>query len=278
MHDLQLVGSGHASGRCLRLRLNLQVEDFLLLAAEHREDTMRWQLVQRLAEIEIVLELLSLRLLALADGGPHASFRPHRLAQCALQVGVLVKALGQDGARALERGRDVGDALLGIDERRSSSQRIVLRLCQQHLGKRLEPRLLGDLRLGAPLRLVGRIDVFQTPLGVGGEDRGFERRIELALLANRIENGLPSLLELAQIGQPLLERAKLRIIERAGQFLAIACDERNRGAAIEQTYRGLDLLVLDAELACDLSGDVSHTKILLNRGAGGRRLWTSPAD
>ena len=83
-------------------------------------------LVQRLAEIEIVLELLALGLLALAHRGGQQAVRPHLLAQRADQVGVLGEALDQDGARAVERGGGIGHLLVGIDERRGQRLRIVL--------------------------------------------------------------------------------------------------------------------------------------------------------
>ena len=61
--------AGVAAGRRDRLGQDLQIEDLFLLAAEHRQDAMRRQLGQRLAEIEIIGELLALGLLAVA----HAS-------------------------------------------------------------------------------------------------------------------------------------------------------------------------------------------------------------
>ena len=48
LHDLQFVGAGHAGAGRLRLGLDLQLEDFFLLAAEQRQDAVRRQLVQRL--------------------------------------------------------------------------------------------------------------------------------------------------------------------------------------------------------------------------------------
>ena len=87
------------------------------------------------------------------------------------------------------------------------------------------------------------------PLLSAASDRRLERGVELALLADRVEDDRAPLLQLAQIVQPLLERAQLRVVERAGRFLAIARDERHRRAAVEQGDRGLDLLLADAELS-----------------------------
>ena len=214
--------------------------------------------MQRLAEIEIVLELLAFGFLAGAHGGRHQSVRPHLLAQRADQVGVLGETLHQDRACAVERRSGIGHLLVGIDEGRSRSLRIVLRLGQQQFGQRFEAGLPGNLGLGAALRLERQIDVFQPSLAVGGEDCRFQRGIELALFADRIENRGATLFQFAQIVQALFQRAQLRVVERAGDFLAVSRHERHRGAAVEQRHRRLDLLFANAEFFRDLPIDVCH--------------------
>ena len=119
----------------------------------------------RLAELEIVGELGAFLLLALRHlGGEHA-LAPLPLAQRADQLGLLGDALDQDVARAVERGLGVGDALLGVDELRGLGVRIERGVGEQRVGERLEARLARDLRLGAALGLVGRVQVLQLDLG-----------------------------------------------------------------------------------------------------------------
>jgi len=125
---------------------------------------------ERLAEIEIILELLTLGFLAVAHGGGHQPVRPHLFAQRADQVSVLGEAFDQNRARAVERGYGIGHLLVGIDERCGHGQRIVLRLRQQQVGQRLQPRLFGDLGLGATLRLERKINVFETTFAVGRQN------------------------------------------------------------------------------------------------------------
>ena len=84
--------------------------------------------MQRLPEIEIVLELLTFRFLAGTYGGRHQSVRPHLLAQRADQVGILGETLHQDRARPVKRGCWIGHLLFGIDETHGHNLRIVLRL------------------------------------------------------------------------------------------------------------------------------------------------------
>ena len=219
---------------------------------------MRRQFGQRLAEIEIVLELLALGLLAVPHLGRHCAVRPHLLAQAADQVGILGETLDQDGARAVERGRGIGDLLLRIDERRGRGRRILRGIGEQQIGQRLQPRLLGDFGLGAALRLERQIDVFQTPLGVGRHDGRLQRGVELALFADRFQDRGAALFQLAQIGQALFQSAQLRVVERAGDFLAVSRDERHGGAAVEQRHGRLDLLFANPKLFRNLPIDVCH--------------------
>ena len=190
----------------------------------------------------------------------HQPVRPHLLAKRADQVGVFGETLHQDRTCAVKRGCYVGYLLFGIDETRGHHLRIVPRLSEQQLGQRLKTGLPGNLGLGAALRLERQIDVFQAPLAVGGEDCRFQRGIELALFTNRIENRDATLFEFAQIIQPLFQVTQLRIVERAGGFLAVAGDKRDRGTAVEQRYRRLDLLLADAKFFRNPSINACHAK------------------
>ncbi len=251
VHDPQLVDA--RTGRCRRriLRLERDAQDFFLLSPEQRQDAVGRHLGELLGEIEVVAELGAGFLLAVAHLGGEAAGRPHLLAQRADQVGVLGKTLHQDGACAIERSGGIGDLLVSVDVACRRSERVVLRMRQQHVRERLEARLLGDLGLGAALRLERQIDIFEATLAVCGADRGFERVVELALLADRVEDDGAPLLQLAQVAQALVEGAQLGIVERAGRFLAVAGDEGNRCAAVEQLHGGCDLLCADAELLRD---------------------------
>ncbi len=249
--DALLVGVGAVLGGCL-LGLQREGEDLLLLAAEHRQDAVRGQLGEGLGEVEVVGELGARLLLVVADPRDEAATRPHLLAQAADEVGVLGEALDQDGPRALQRGGGVRDALLGVDEGRRGRLRVDRGVGEQPVGERLQPRLPGDLRLGAALGLVREVDVLQARLGVGRHDLRFQRLVELALGADRLQDRRAPLLQLAQVAQPVFERAQLRVVEHLGRFLAVAGDERHGGAAVEQLDGRLHLALAHAELIGDL--------------------------
>ena len=75
--------------------------------------------------------------------------------------------------------------------------------------------------------------------------------VELALRADRLEHRGAALLQLAQVAQPLLQGAQLGVVQGAGGLLAVAGDERDRRAAVEQLDRGPHLVRPDAELVGD---------------------------
>ena len=213
---------------------------------------MRRQLGEGFAEIEIVAEFGAGFSLAIADPRGEASARPHLLAQRADEIGVLGEPLDQNGARTVKRGGHVRHLLFGVDESGGGRLRLFLRVRQQQVGERLQSGFLGDLGLGASLRLIGEIDVLKAPLAVGSQYGRLEGGIELALLADRVEDDRAPFLQLAQIMQPLFERAQLRVVQRAGRLLAIARDERHRRTTIEQSHGGFDLLLANAERFRDL--------------------------
>jgi hypothetical protein len=57
---------------------------------------------------------------------------------------------------------------------------------------------------------------------VRGLDRGHERVGELALLRDALRDRGTARLELAQVGEALLERAQLCVVQPFGGFLAVA--------------------------------------------------------
>ena len=181
--DAEALGDARLVLRVVGPGVEGEVEDLLLLAAEQRQDAVRRQPRERLAELEVVGELGSLLLLALPHLGGEGAAGGHRLAQLAEQVRVLGEPLDQDGAGAFEGGVRVRDASVGIDEVRGLALRIAGRIAEQEVGQRLQAGLAGDLRLGPPFRLVGQVEILQPGLGVGGADLLLELVGQLALRA-----------------------------------------------------------------------------------------------
>ena len=114
-------------------------------------------------------------------------------------------------------------------------------------GQRLQALLAGRGRQRALLRLVRQVEVFE-PLGVvGREDGGAQLVGQLALALDALEDGLLALGELAQQADALLDDAHHLLVEAAGAFLAVARDERDGVALVEQLHHALDLHLADLQ-------------------------------
>src|SRR5258707_7752830 len=98
--DLPLEGALLASIRWGRVRHQLQGEHLLLLAAEQRQDAVRRQFGQRLAELEIIGELDAGLRLAGTNSRTEAAARPYFLAQGPDQRGIFAKTLNEYRAGA----------------------------------------------------------------------------------------------------------------------------------------------------------------------------------
>ncbi len=250
---LVVARAGQVAALVAVVRGQVEVQHLLLLAAQHRQDPVRGELGVRLGEVEVVGELRALLLLALADGGDQPAPAPHPLAQRAHQVGVLAEPLDQDRPGALQRGGAVRDGLVEVP--RGQRRRVLRRVGEQGVRQRLQTGLAGDLGLGAPLRLEREVDVLQPRLGVGGEDPCPQLVVQLALRLDRLQDGGAALLQLPQVAQPLLQGAQLRVVQRAGDLLAVTGHERHRRTAVQQLDRRLHLPLADAQFLGDLPPD-----------------------
>jgi hypothetical protein len=88
---------------------------------------------------------------------------------------------------------------------------------------------------------------FEHLLAVRAFDGPAQFGRELALLVDALQDRRAAVFELAQVQQTLLERAQLRVVEIAGDFLAIPGDERDSRAFVEKPHGGGDLARLHGE-------------------------------
>ena len=114
------------------------------------------------------------------------------------------------------------------------------------------------MSLRPPLRPIGQIEILKPGLAVRRVDRLLERGVEFSLLTDAVEDGGPTLVQLAQISQPLLERTQLSVIERPGRLLPVAGNKGHGRSAVEQRDGGRDLLLADAEFLGDAQVDRLH--------------------
>ena len=247
---------GKMAGVGVHARVEVELQDLFAARAEQREQAVRGNLRQRLGMVEIVAVLRAFVLLAFGDLGADHADLGHPLAQFADQRGVLAPAFHQDGACTVERGLGIGHALLGIDVRGGSGFRYLGGIGQQAVGQRFEAGFARDLGARAALGLVRQVEVFQARLAVGGFDLGTQCVGQLALLLDAGEHRGAAVLQFAQVGQARFEVAQLGVVQAAGDFLAVAGDEGDGSAFVEQGDGGLGLRGLGADLGGDGGGDV----------------------
>ena len=76
--------------------------------------------------------------------------------------------------------------------------------------------------LRPPLRPIGQIEILEPRLAIRRIERLLERGVEFSLLIDAVDDGGSTLVQFAQIPQPLLERTQLGVIERSSCLLAVA--------------------------------------------------------
>ena len=234
VRDLPFKGARLAPIWRGRVGHQFQSEHLLLLAAEKRQDAVRRQFSQRLAEFEVVSELGAGLRLACSNSRTETATRPRFFAQGPDQRGVFAETFNQDRAGAFECGGRISHALARFDIPTSQLLRALIGPREKRLCQRLEARFACDLCLRPPLRPIGQIEILETRLAVRRVDCLLERSIEFSLLTDAVEDSGPTLVELAQIAQPLLERAQLGVIERPGRLLPVSGNKRHGRSAVEQ--------------------------------------------
>ena len=242
---------------------------------------MRGQLRERFEEVEIVGEFAPSVSLPSRPWRPHAPC-PEIFAQAHRPVRRLRRSARQ-GWRARRRARRrIGNVLLGIDEgfghaRGSTSAR---RGASRRAARGPLP---WRSRLGAALRLERQVDILEPRLGVGVQNAAPAPH-QLALLADRIR-GSPCGAPRARADSAAAPRACAVACRRAaGRFLAIARDEGNGRATVEQRMAASTCSLPDPKLLRNLLVNFCHAITpLLNfisllgkpTRLRGRRLWTN---
>ncbi len=111
-------------------------------------------------------------LLAVHDPGAQEGYLPHVVPQPPEKVGVLAHGFGNDIAGAVECGLDVRH--IGGEEGGPAFGRRDRSIGKDCVGQCTQTTFASDFRLGAALRLVGQVDVFEFRLGNRGGDLAFE--------------------------------------------------------------------------------------------------------
>jgi len=230
------------SQRPFARQVDLERQYAFLGAAPDGQHAVRGNLGGRFRVLGVHLEL-AFGIFGALDGAAGDDAVGHHHGTHGLAVlGILAHHFGDDVACAFERFRDRGHALFGVDECCGVGLEGLGSLRPKELRQRLQALLARHLGLGAALRLVRQVEVFQLVLLEHRLDLRLQFRRELALRFDRFEDGFATLFELAEVFQLLLAIADLHLVEVAGDFLAVARNERHGGALVEQLHHGCQAL------------------------------------
>ena len=186
---------------------------------------------------EVIVEAINAVLLRVlrrfaGEGAPAHDQLPQGLAD----VRVIGKILSDDVVCALQ-GFFCGVYPLfrvNIVQRQSLGIPAVLgknRLCQG-----LQSLLPGDRATGAPLLLVGSVQVFHLGHGPGGIDGGRELQCQLALIFDGLFHLVPAILEITQVGEPGFQGTQGGVVHGAVHFLPVPGDKGDGVALVDQAH------------------------------------------
>ena len=115
---------------------------------------------------------------------------------------------------------------------------------------------MGLLRARLALLAVGLVEVLDALELCGRANLGLKLGRELALGVDEDDHVLFALLEIAQVGEAVAQRAERDVVHTARGFLAVARDEGNRVALIDEVDGGLNGGGLEVQLFCEREGYV----------------------
>ena len=199
---------------------------------------------------EVIIEPVDAVLIGRGFGLEHG-LCGDEIAQPAADIGVIGDHLGDDIRRAGECVLDGLNAFFGVyvflGELLRFGQAAALR--EEREGERLESFFFGDGCARAALGLIRAVDILKGGKGRGLVDSFRQLLGELALLFNGFLDCIAPLLQPAQILKALGESAQGRVVHRAVQFLAVAGDEGNGVALVDELDDIIDMALFAAKLA-----------------------------
>ena len=237
----------------------------LALAAVNREHAVVGNLAQGL--VVVVVRLVRSRLVGVSGFDHDVGGVVSEGAQVGDAFRVFRDGFGNDVARARERclGRVEAGFFRYICCGRVEGRAFRGRLHNDHVRERLEPRFARFLRARQALFAERLVEVFNALQLLSFADLSLELGRELALGVNERDDVFFSLLKVAQIRQPLVERAQRDVVHAAGGFFAVARDEGNGIALVDELDGRFDVVGLQIELARELFNQIHRAP--LNCGA-----------
>ena len=243
-------GHRRSAGDDFLVEHQLGVQPFVGAATKNRQRAVAGHGAYGFGVVEVVAELGGIgvvAVLAFHQLALQLGLGPQPGAQLADQHRVFGPAFAEQVAHAVEHGVSVGEtgggqgglsAFICIREGCGLGGRVQRGVGKQLVGQRFQTGFAGDHAFGAALLLVGQVQVFQLLLGRRGVDQQAQFRRQLALLVDALQHRLAAVFQFADVGQPGFQFTQLDVVQAVRRFFAVAGDEGNGGAAVEQFNGG----------------------------------------
>ena len=148
-----------------------------------------------------------------------------------------------------------GDAQLRVHERGGGGLRVDPGLGEQHHRQGLEAFFPSRHGARPTLGAEGQIDVLQRGHGLGRQHHLLERLGQVAVGFQRLEDGGAAVLQLMEFVHPVADGSDCDLVQAARGLLAVAGDERDRGAFGQQGGDGRHLGFIQCKFGCDAARD-----------------------
>ena len=175
--------------RVIGLIDNFQTQHALIAPAQQSHAAVRRQAAQGFLVLEIILEFFTCLLLSCHHFAANLTHLPQALTQLPNQNRVFGKLLHQNRTRAIQGRFAVGNVVFGIQVFCCFDFGVGAWYLPQGFGQRCQTCFARNLRLGAALRFVRQIHIFQRGFVVYRFDLRRQFRRELALLVYAFEDG-----------------------------------------------------------------------------------------
>ena len=199
---------------------------------------------------------LAFLFLAFDHGRADVALDMEDFADAVAPVDVFRDPFGHDVLGALQGFLNIVDALARIDITRCEAVDEVHILCHDLCGKRLQALFAGDGGAGAAFGLVWQIQILDFLQGLGVQYLLLQFWRELLLLADGGDDAFFALLEFNELFEAFLHGGHILFVHRACHFFAVAGDEGDGGAFVEEVNDIGHMVRGQVEFLRDLRGEV----------------------
>ena len=253
--------------RILFCRFDGDAQESFQKTAQNGQDTMRRDLMDGFAVIEIVAELGGFCLLFRDQPADQVCLVFKQFPDGSTDIGILAEFFRQDIPGALQGFFRSLNML--VQESLCLLHWVRTRLLfQQHERQRLQSVLTGDGRFRLSFRFIGQVDILEFRQRGGFVELFHDRLGHLPLFGDALDDGGFAIIELCHPLRFVLHLLDGHFVHRAGLVLPVTGDEGDRTAFVKKLKDGLHMAGTQIQLAGDRRSILVHiTQRLFGKGA-----------